>query len=579
MPAAGRERATGPCAARRADSLDAGDRGQHGGQRRRDRSQRRDLGDEGGPLGWLGGQGAVDHQAPDVLERPAARRARPPSTGGSGRSPPGRGRRRPRCRRRPRPSALGARRRTDLGDAHEIAQRHDTDQLAVAGPPACGGSRARASSERVLQVECELDGVDRCRSSRRRPSRSPRCSAAATRRTSRSVTMPTRSGAVDDHDRADAVVVHAPDDVLRTVRPPARSTAGVLIMVSILIAPIVRSQQGFVNVDYDQCMRTLTAAEAATRLGVKVETVYAYVSRGVLRSTRAADSRSSLFDAADVEAIALRGRPRRVSRRLTFEVEIDTHLTEIDGHALRFRGRDAVELATSATFEQVAELLWTGAPPGRGAGSWAAVPLAVPPGGSLGDRLRLAVDVAAMGDPSRGDLRPEAVAACGRSMIASVVESLPLVGDGRTPRLVLGDGVARRGTVAGRLWTRLATVRPRPELVAVLNAALVLMIDHELAASTFAAQDRGVGACRPVRRRRRRPRADERPAPRAGQPGGAPDVGRRDAAGRGAGRDRRGPAGAGPLPGLRPSVVRRRRSVGPGPARSASSGEPSAGIG
>ena len=113
-------------------------------------------------------------------------------------------------------------------------------------------------------------------------------------------------------------------------------------------------------------MRTLTAAEAAKRLGVKVETVYAYVSRGVLRSTRAADSRSSLFDAADVEAIALRGRPRRVSRRLTFEVEIDTHLTEIDGHALRFRGHDAVKLATSATFEQVAELLWTGALPERG---------------------------------------------------------------------------------------------------------------------------------------------------------------------------------------------------------------------
>ena len=88
-------------------------------------------------------------------------------------------------------------------------------------------------------------------------------------------------------------------------------------------------------------MRTLTAAEAAKRLGVKVETVYAYVSRGVLRSTRTADGRSSLFDAADVEAIALRGRPRRVSRRLTFEVEIDTHLTEIDGHALRFRGHDA----------------------------------------------------------------------------------------------------------------------------------------------------------------------------------------------------------------------------------------------
>jgi citrate synthase len=242
-----------------------------------------------------------------------------------------------------------------------------------------------------------------------------------------------------------------------------------------------------VNVDYHQSMRTLTTVETARRLGVKAETVYAYVSRGVLRSMPSADGRSSRFDAAEVEALALRGRPRRVSRRLTFEVEIETHLTEIDGRSLRFRGHDAVGLATTATFEQVAELLWRGVLPTRHS-AWTGSPLALPEGGSLGDRLRVAVDLAAIADPSRGDLRPEAVAACGRSMIATIVDSLPLAGEGRAPRLVLRDGVAHRGTIAGRLWARLASVRPRPELVAVLNAALVLMIDHELAASTFAAR-------------------------------------------------------------------------------------------
>ena len=45
-----------------------------------------------------------------------------------------------------------------------------------------------------------------------------------------------------------------------------------------------------------------------------------------------------------------------------------------------------------------------------------------------------------------------------------------------------------RGSIAGRVWTRLAPGRPRPELVATVNAALVLLVDHELAASTFAAR-------------------------------------------------------------------------------------------
>src|SRR2546427_302532 len=52
----------------------------------------------------------------------------------------------------------------------------------------------------------------------------------------------------------------------------------------------------------------MTATEAAARLGVKRETVYAYASRGLLRSTRAPDGRSSLFDPGEVERLATRTR-------------------------------------------------------------------------------------------------------------------------------------------------------------------------------------------------------------------------------------------------------------------------------
>ena len=239
----------------------------------------------------------------------------------------------------------------------------------------------------------------------------------------------------------------------------------------------------------------MSAQQVADRLGVKLETVYAYVSRGTLTSHRSRDGRTSNFRVEEVEALAKRGRPRRASATV-FEVEIDSGLTSIDHRGLRFRGHDAVGLSTTATFEQVAELLWSGSLPPTHV-PWSVDRAGVPPGSvpqshraeTAIDRVRLAIALAAIDDPLRDDLRPEAVAACGRALIATIVESFPALNDGRSPRLVL-DGVPRpiRGTIAGRLWAHLVPGRPRPELVAVVNAALVLLVDHELAASTFAAR-------------------------------------------------------------------------------------------
>jgi len=46
----------------------------------------------------------------------------------------------------------------------------------------------------------------------------------------------------------------------------------------------------------------LTAAQAAARLGIKPETLYAYVSRGLLRRHKGIDG--SRFDALEVESFA-----------------------------------------------------------------------------------------------------------------------------------------------------------------------------------------------------------------------------------------------------------------------------------
>ena len=244
----------------------------------------------------------------------------------------------------------------------------------------------------------------------------------------------------------------------------------------------------------------LTAVEAARRLGVKPATLYAYVSRGVLSRVRAPDGRTSLFGAEEVEQLARRGRPRRPAG--VADITVESAITEITGDSLRFRGLDATRLAVSRTFEEVAELLWTGEFPSRresGQEPWRARPAALAagraaqaalPAGTLPlERLQVIVPAMAATDPLRLQLDRPAVIAAGQNIIAGMVDCLP------------GDVTSAAGEpVAGRLWSRLCAGnepgngpghgqgRPAPGLMRALSAALVLLADHELAASTLAAR-------------------------------------------------------------------------------------------
>jgi citrate synthase len=230
----------------------------------------------------------------------------------------------------------------------------------------------------------------------------------------------------------------------------------------------------------------MTVAQAARRLGVKPPTLYAYVSRGVLRSHRGADGRSSLFDPSDIEALARRGRPRRSSRTAALDIVIETSLTTIERERVRYRGHESGRLARTRPFEEVAGLLWSGGLESLDA-PWEDVSVGDVPEttarGRMSDRLMWAVQAAAVTDPDRRDRNAAAV---GRRMVCAMVGSLPIAGDGRTPRLHLPDRAPMRGTVAGRLWARLAPGRPPAGGVTAMNAALVLLADHELAASTLA---------------------------------------------------------------------------------------------
>ena len=229
----------------------------------------------------------------------------------------------------------------------------------------------------------------------------------------------------------------------------------------------------------------LTAAEAARRLGVKPATLYAYVSRGVLSRSKDKDGRASLFNADDVERLARRGRPRRPAGAV--DITVESAITEITADTLRFRGLDATRLAVSRPFEEVAELLWTGEFPAGPGLPWQASPAglaagraaqaAVPDGTLPLERMQVIVPAMATTDSLRLQLEKSAVLAAARNLIAGMVDCLPPLA-----------AAAPDAPIAERLWSRLCPRRPAAGLLSALSAALVLLADHELAASTLAAR-------------------------------------------------------------------------------------------
>lgn len=108
----------------------------------------------------------------------------------------------------------------------------------------------------------------------------------------------------------------------------------------------------------------LTATEAARRLGVSRQTLYAYVSRGLIAALPADDPRQSRYLATAIEALGVnrkRGRkPREIAKAaLDWGMPVlESGLTLIENGQLHYRGRNAVELSQTASLEDIAALLW-----------------------------------------------------------------------------------------------------------------------------------------------------------------------------------------------------------------------------
>jgi citrate synthase len=212
--------------------------------------------------------------------------------------------------------------------------------------------------------------------------------------------------------------------------------------------------------------------EAARLLGVTKPTLYAYVSRGLIDRRTAVDGRTSLYDRDQLERIAARSRHRAVTERPSIDVRISSAITQLDDRRLTYRGHDAVELASSSPFEQVAELLWSGE-----------LPVAPVTWQLDRDRLRecrAVVDAVGPVDPIAR------LALCALALTGSAHADDP-VAAGRLLLAIAPSalGGPQRGSTAERLaraWAR----RPRDELVEAIDLALVLLADHELATSTLA---------------------------------------------------------------------------------------------
>ncbi|TDC30433.1 helix-turn-helix domain-containing protein [Micromonospora sp. 15K316] len=224
----------------------------------------------------------------------------------------------------------------------------------------------------------------------------------------------------------------------------------------------------------------LTTAEVAHRLRIKPETIYAYVSRGLLARVKVPGERISRFRLADVERLAARTQGTRPERDTAATMRTATTL--IAYGRLHYRGLDAAKLAPVTPFEEVARWLWTGQRRGEAFVAAAeAVDAARRAGAHLPsrartfDRLPVVVAVAAAMDPLRFDLAPGTVAALAPALLATMVDALPLVG-----RKTADD------SLAARLWPRLTHEPASAESLRALNATLVLLADHDLAASTIA---------------------------------------------------------------------------------------------
>jgi citrate synthase len=237
----------------------------------------------------------------------------------------------------------------------------------------------------------------------------------------------------------------------------------------------------------------LSAADAARFLGVKRQTLYAYASRGLVRSEPGLSVRGRRYSRSDLERLKSRGDARAghgpvAAGALRWgEPVLVTAISSIRTSGPAYRGRPAVDLVRQgASFEAVAELLFTGVLPRNAEwpGAEAAALLKRLDGEPAASRpplhaLMALVPRLALLDDDRFSAPSEAEWARGRRLIRAMAAALA------PSRAEVLRALSAR-TVAESLAVALGAA-PRRAARAI-EQAFILIADHELNASTFAAR-------------------------------------------------------------------------------------------
>lgn len=223
----------------------------------------------------------------------------------------------------------------------------------------------------------------------------------------------------------------------------------------------------------------LSARDAATELAVSPATLYAYVSRGLIRSEPGETPRSRRYRAEDVRGLKNRRAPLVEGQGLKAAdlPVMDSAVSTITEEGPIYRGVRAVTLAESATFEQCATLLWDS----KSADPFVKSNLPIVSPAMQGvmtatrdappiDRTIAILSLAADADPRAYNSVAEGRAATGARILRLVAAAMTGSEPSAEP---LHKQIARA-------WA------PRhPHAENLIRRALVLLADHELNASTF----------------------------------------------------------------------------------------------
>lgn len=215
-------------------------------------------------------------------------------------------------------------------------------------------------------------------------------------------------------------------------------------------------------------------------LGVSRATLYAYVSRGRIRSeAEPGASGRRRYSRDDVEQWQSRNEERRnphkaAERALRWGLPIlESGITLIANGHVYYRGQDAAQLARNASIAEVAALLWTGSMSALQLEATSR-PFPLPPaqrGLPFVSRAQAGLALAAAADHHACDLRPLRVPATGWRILQLLAS---IASDRR-------DG---RSTIDATLAESWGAARAAP----LLRAALILCADHELNVSAFTAR-------------------------------------------------------------------------------------------